>query len=402
MSRSRSLRDYANDGFQRRRDASDAGGWRDGDSEEYAAPTGRAYDDDERGDTGERYVDDSQEYAVPYDETGYSEALPARGGALVPLGDESERLPALFEDETGPFVIPGTGESMGNPFIRRRERPLTMRIAVLTIVACILVTGLFAVTPLGSSADSGLSSFQALSGIVVWRQEAGFFWYIAQWNDTPESIALRFRVTEGGIYKLNGLLVGQELTVGKQYKIPTDPNYGAGYRPPSITASSGNGTTTFGNSPWTSFAGKPGSEAACGPKGDGTPTGYKLRAPNWGANWVRGFSWFHNGADIAAAAGNPIHAAQAGQVIWAGWDVGGFGYSVKINHCNGIATVYGHMMRLNVTVGQNVSADSVVGFEGSTGWSTGPHVHFMVEVNNQPVDPLPYYGYNIAAILNNG
>src|SRR6185437_16382601 len=68
-------------------------------------------------------------------------------GALVPIGD-SENLPAVIVDETGPVVIPGTGVSMGNPFIKRRERPLTIRLGMLALMCCILVTGLFAVTPL--------------------------------------------------------------------------------------------------------------------------------------------------------------------------------------------------------------------------------------------------------------
>ena len=91
-------------------------------------------------------------------------------------------------------------------------------------------------------------------------------------------------------------------------------------------------------------------------------------------------------------AGNPIKAAQAGEVIWAGWDVGGLGYSVKINNCYGISTVYGHMESLLVKTGAEVQQGEQIGLEGSTGWSTGPHLHFMVEVNNNPVDPSPYYG----------
>ncbi len=105
---------------------------------------------------------------------------------------------------------------------------------------------------------------------------------------------------------------------------------------------------------------------------------------------------------IAAAKGNPIHAAQAGQVIWAGWDVGGLGRSVKINHCNHVSTVYGHMDKLVVKAGDLVLQGDPVGLEGSTGWSTGPHLHFMVEVDNVPVDPMSYYNYNTNTITHNG
>ena len=135
--------------------------------------------------------------------------------------------------------------------------------------------------------------------------------------------------------------------------------------------------------------------------GNGSPAGYQLKSPNWGAYWVRGFTWYHNGVDLAANEGNPIHAAQSGQVIWAGWDVGGLGWSVKINHCNHVSTVYGHMEKLEVTVGQIVLVGDVIGLEGSTGWSTGPHLHFMVEWNNEPIDPMSYYNYNEFTITHN-
>ncbi|HZC76119.1 MAG TPA: M23 family metallopeptidase, partial [Ktedonobacterales bacterium] len=161
---------------------------------------------------------------------------------------------------------------------------------------------------------------------------------------------------------------------------------------------SGNGSTTYGDSPWTSMAGTPPADATCGPNGNGDPAGYHLGGADKGSYWVRGFTWFHNGVDISAPEGNPITAAQAGQVIWAGWDVGGLGWSVKINHCNGVSTVYGHMDKLLVQLRQLVDVGDQIGLEGSTGWSTGPHLHYMVEWNNNPVDPLAYYGWNTYTI----
>jgi peptidase M23-like protein len=323
-----------------------------------------------------------------------------RSGALISYDETGDRLPAVVEDETGPVIIAGDGVSMGDPFIKRRERPLSMRLTIIGLITCILVTGMFAVAPLGANASSSISSFQAISGAVVLKKDEAFFWYTAGWNDTPETIAQKFGVQVGGIYELNNLLAGQEISVGIAYKIPVDKSYGKDYRPLSFVAPASNGSTTFGNSPWTSIAGDPppGSEVVCAPNGNGNPMGYNLISPNWNSYWVRGFTWYHNGVDLSTTAGNPIHAAQAGQVIWAGWDVGGLGYSVKINHCNHVSTVYGHMMKLEVTVGQIVLRGDVVGLEGSTGWSTGPHLHYMVEWNNQPVDPMAYYGYNTYSI----
>jgi murein DD-endopeptidase MepM/ murein hydrolase activator NlpD len=95
----------------------------------------------------------------------------------------------------------------------------------------------------------------------------------------------------------------------------------------------------------------------------------------------------HSGIDLAAPFGAPIMAADSGQVIWTGWDWSGLGWAVKINHGHYIATIYGHMEKFIVHVGENVTKGQVIGYEGSTGQSTGPHVHFMVMVNNIWVNP---------------
>lgn len=95
------------------------------------------------------------------------------------------------------------------------------------------------------------------------------------------------------------------------------------------------------------------------------------------------FTSRHNGLDIAIAAGTPIHAADSGKVIWAGWRTDGLGYCVMIDHLNGYTTVYGHMIRQPaVYVGQYVGRGQVIGYIGSTGHSTGPHVHFMVKAGS--------------------
>ncbi len=98
----------------------------------------------------------------------------------------------------------------------------------------------------------------------------------------------------------------------------------------------------------------------------------------------------HTGIDLAALYGTPVLAADSGQVIWTGWDISGLGWAVKINHGHSIATVYGHLARFIVNVGQNVTKGQVIAYEGSTGASTGPHLHFMVVVNNIWVDPTLY------------
>lgn len=98
----------------------------------------------------------------------------------------------------------------------------------------------------------------------------------------------------------------------------------------------------------------------------------------------------HTGIDLAAPYGTPVMAADSGQVIWTGWDWSGLGWAVKINHGHYIATIYGHLARFIVSIGQNVTKGQTIAYEGSTGASTGPHVHFMVLFNNSWVDPVSY------------
>jgi murein DD-endopeptidase MepM/ murein hydrolase activator NlpD len=97
----------------------------------------------------------------------------------------------------------------------------------------------------------------------------------------------------------------------------------------------------------------------------------------------------HTGLDIGADTGTPIHAAASGTVNSAGWN-GGYGNCVIIDHGDGLATLYGHQSRIAVSAGQMVNQGDVIGYVGSTGNSTGPHLHFEVRVNGEPENPLNY------------
>ncbi len=97
----------------------------------------------------------------------------------------------------------------------------------------------------------------------------------------------------------------------------------------------------------------------------------------------------HTGLDIGATPGEPIYAAKAGVVIFAGWR-GGYGNAVVVDHGDGFSTLYAHQSQIGVSAGQQVVMGDVVGYVGSTGWSTGPHLHFELRLNGSPIDPLPY------------
>lgn len=104
---------------------------------------------------------------------------------------------------------------------------------------------------------------------------------------------------------------------------------------------------------------------------------------------VLGYARLHTGIDFGAGIGTPIVAAAGGVVVSAGW-TGGYGNAVIISHGGGIATLYGHQSRLAVGTGAHVSRGQVIGYVGTTGLSTGPHLHFEVRVNGTPVDPRGY------------
>ncbi len=113
----------------------------------------------------------------------------------------------------------------------------------------------------------------------------------------------------------------------------------------------------------------------------GTITSYF--GPRWGS--------FHSAIDIGAPTGTPILAADSGMVVFRGWS-GNYGYMVKIDHGGGeMVTWYAHLSGFNVELGDTVNKGDVIGYVGNTGFSTGPHLHFEIQVNGTSVNPLNYY-----------
>ena len=135
-----------------------------------------------------------------------------------------------------------------------------------------------------------------------------------------------------------------------------------------------------------------GAQDDSGSTGGGQPSAAGLIWPcdgvvvsGFGMRWGR----MHEGIDIGCAYGTPNRAAAAGTVIYAGW-LGGYGNLVVVDHGNGLSTAYAHASSILVSVGQSVSQGQTVSLVGSTGNSSGPHLHFEVRVNGVAVDPLPY------------
>ncbi|SKB96221.1 M23 family metallopeptidase [Sphingopyxis flava] len=118
------------------------------------------------------------------------------------------------------------------------------------------------------------------------------------------------------------------------------------------------------------------------------PAGGRLTSSfGWRGDPMHGATRFHSGIDLAAPAGSPIRATQAGSVTRAGW-AGNYGYMVTLDHGNGVETRYAHMSAINVEAGRTVNQGDIIGLVGSTGRSTGPHVHYEVRVGGRATNPL--------------
>ena len=134
-----------------------------------------------------------------------------------------------------------------------------------------------------------------------------------------------------------------------------------------------------------------------GSSGSGQGTGsliYPVNGPitspfGWRIHPILGYKKFHTGVDFGVGYGTPIRAADGGTVIYATW-MGGYGNVIIVDHGDGLSTLYAHQSSLAVGTGARVTRGQTVGYVGSTGFSTGPHLHFEVRVNGNPVDPMGY------------
>ncbi|MBI2050562.1 MAG: M23 family metallopeptidase [Parcubacteria group bacterium] len=189
-------------------------------------------------------------------------------------------------------------------------------------------------------------------------------------GDTLNAIASRYRAKAEDILEINKLGSASELVIGAKIVVPD----GIPPAPARPAAAPSSGLADLGS------IFKP-APAAAG-------------AFNWPTTarritqYFRG--WRHTGIDIGNKTGQPVYAADDGVVTTSGWNSGGYGYYVIIDHGNGIQTLYAHNSKNGVSVGDRVSKGGVIAAIGSTGRSTGPHVHFEVRVNGTRVNPLDY------------
>ncbi|MEB3335520.1 MAG: M23 family metallopeptidase [Cyanobacteriota bacterium] len=194
---------------------------------------------------------------------------------------------------------------------------------------------------------------------------------LVRFGDTLEGIAQRYDLSVDQLVRLNPELRSTPLVVGRQLRVQAgEPSAG---RQPRVHQLLSLKPSTSGGVSWPD-----------------TPTYDPSGQPSTAMRWLwpakglftSGYGWrwgrMHKGIDIANSVGTPILAAQSGRVTYAGWNDGGYGYLVEITHDDGSRSLYAHQSRILVQVGEEVSQGQQVGQMGSTGRSTGPHLHFEI------------------------
>jgi len=193
-------------------------------------------------------------------------------------------------------------------------------------------------------------------------------------GETLASIASRYGISAGDILKANQLASASIIHANEKLVIPGGRKIeSTQYRPATQVAYTGisiiknlikpsNAKAIFGN---------------------------KMNWPTSGYRISQYFSWKHTAVDIANKTGTPIYAADAGKVEFAGWS-NGYGNNIVINHGGGKKTRYAHLSKFFCKVGSDVDKGETIAAMGSTGWSTGPHLHFEVMINGTKYNPLNY------------
>jgi murein DD-endopeptidase MepM/ murein hydrolase activator NlpD len=203
-------------------------------------------------------------------------------------------------------------------------------------------------------------------------------------GETPDYIAQQYEVSTEVLYNdWNPIQPDHPLLAGTQLVIPNGTGEDVEWEPPPAVAASPG--VSAASASW----GACGDTAVAGPGATGWfiwPTGSTAVS-----GWVFGDprNPGHIGLDYQCSMGQPIYAADNGVVVFAGWG-GGYGNLVRVSHGNGYETYYAHFSGFNVGCGQPVNQGQILGYCGSTGWSTGAHLHYEIRLNGVPQNPRLY------------
>lgn len=184
-------------------------------------------------------------------------------------------------------------------------------------------------------------------------------------------IAAKYNIGEDKIIEINKITDASKLSVGEKLIIP------------------GGKKIYYASTPASSYTGISAIKDLVSPSGAAPVSGNKMNWPTQGYRITQYYSWRHYGVDIANKLGTPIYAADAGVIEYVGWGTG-YGNQIVIDHGGGKKTRYAHLSKVYVGKGETVSKGQSIAAMGSTGWSTGPHLHFEVIINGRKYNPLNY------------
>ena len=178
-------------------------------------------------------------------------------------------------------------------------------------------------------------------------------------GETLWSIARRFSVDYQKLVEYNNLTDPNKINAGMEIKIPPANESAA-----TATVATVSSHVAHSDIIW--------------------PAKGRITSP-FGSRWGK----VHEGIDLSMPVGQNVAAASAGRVVTSGW-MNGYGYCIIVDHGNGLRTLYGHLSRLLVNVGATVNQGEIIALSGNSGRSTGPHLHFEVQKDGHPVDPMTY------------
>ncbi|MGD8998613.1 MAG: LysM peptidoglycan-binding domain-containing M23 family metallopeptidase [Anaerolineae bacterium] len=215
-------------------------------------------------------------------------------------------------------------------------------------------------------------------GLQLFILPADGVYHTVRAGETVQDIADQYEVDPSTLYnEWNDLTEGEPLQEGQLLVVPDGTSEEVTWKPPQPVPSQ----------PLYSYRYSASSVAAPAPNNSFIlPTGSRL-VSGWYFHDPRNPT--HIGIDYKCRLGDPLYASDNGAVTIAGWH-GAYGILVEINHGNGFVTRYGHLSQLAIGGGQAVNQGSIIGYCGSTGWSTGAHLHFEIRRNGVPQDPLAY------------
>ena len=193
-------------------------------------------------------------------------------------------------------------------------------------------------------------------------------------GETVAGIAKKYKVDTTKVIDYNLLADGSDIRIGEELMVPG----GVKPAPTQVTT-----TRTRYTAPISSIL------SSNPPSGSAYDAGARLLWPTSGSHITQYYHWSHHGLDIGGNYNDKLYAADPGVVTRASW-FSGYGLCVDVNHGNGMVTRYAHASKLFVKVGDRVSRGQTLAMMGSTGWSTGPHIHFEVIVNGTKYNPLSY------------